>query len=538
MPKLLWATPRTQKAKGIKWLLTTKYPNNTFGGLNIATPEKVYLIQETAEITLATVIFPCFGRPCPINPAHGFVESRIVNNVDEVATLWQETIVADPMGELLLMPIIKAACSAIYVGENGVLTIGPSNNGATAGNKEAITLPVAPTPYIMDFGSIGINNGNVAYFELVYGTVPNSLDYDVCSYNYAYLVQARAGVACNPVDKEFFPPGLTQVEVKEILEPNGDDLWWMKVTKDNTGKLGVIAYQENAPLTSHHAHHCKTNNIPFVTRTPKPNIGDIITYTPTPDAKFDEREFRIGVALGERKNRVGKELPFAIAVIHNAMYLSKSPYYARLLGYASTIIYRAGATACLGEARHYSGKNKWSRESVYRHAETSELVYLNTQLVNKTPRFIHANHWSSAFGRWPWFESAVASIKLWNRISECNPLQVLEATTTLLNKAHNNGWLFNKFIHQSVMDVAANSSGWAIVSHINDLYEVIKAVDVTPHKFRRRTRRVAGKKAIDWALIAGNKDNPTVEFTVCGQRILTFNWKERVQDLDEFFTEV
>src|ERR1035437_7070023 len=127
---------KTQKAKGI-------FAINHFKAL-----ENLSFMGKAVEHTWKPIKFPCFARPCPKRPRHGFVDSKVVNNPEEAAELIQKTLEIDPDGEVLFAPILDATYSAIWT--PGLISIGPGNDGATAG-KNSFALKVENTDWVPSY---------------------------------------------------------------------------------------------------------------------------------------------------------------------------------------------------------------------------------------------------------------------------------------------------------------------------------------------------------------------------------------------------
>ena len=91
---------RTQKARGLRaiWPLNNRLEKGWTTPIVISQP----LTPEFPSVSM----LPLMARPCPIRPRHGFVESRQVHSVEEVNQVLSETLVADPKGEVILMPFL------------------------------------------------------------------------------------------------------------------------------------------------------------------------------------------------------------------------------------------------------------------------------------------------------------------------------------------------------------------------------------------------------------------------------------------------
>src|SRR3990167_10201510 len=114
------ALARTQKGIGIG-ALRQVYPPNTLQLLGIA--------QE--ESHLEGIAYPCFARPAPSTPKHGYIDSCVVADFDEAKTLLAKVLADDPKGELILCGFHQAAFNMIWTPRS--LVIGRGHDGSTAG---------------------------------------------------------------------------------------------------------------------------------------------------------------------------------------------------------------------------------------------------------------------------------------------------------------------------------------------------------------------------------------------------------------------
>src|SRR5688572_21917508 len=95
---------KSQKVKGLIQLLTWKRNNEASNLSKILYPRFVVRSKEelSSLVDLPTFSYPYFARPCPLNPQHGFVDSRVVQNNEQLEKVIEETLAADPEGEVML----------------------------------------------------------------------------------------------------------------------------------------------------------------------------------------------------------------------------------------------------------------------------------------------------------------------------------------------------------------------------------------------------------------------------------------------------
>lgn len=486
----------TQKAKGImKGIphLINKYPNLYS---KISGPKHVYLGKKS-DITGNNLLnptynpkaFPCFARPCPKTPKHGFVDSRIINNKAELKKLFNEVLEHDKEGEIILGPHFeKVYYNAIYV-DSGVLSIGAGNDGATAG-KNSISFPVAPTKFIPTVKSkSGIKKKDSVYLEAIQSKGTLSGYHHGWTDNGWNLVQLRGGPAINTVSEDYIPK---TYKVKQVVVPCDDLVQWEKIVK--TLSVGTVVYGKGHTLASHAGVHCIIHKIPFVT-THKPSVGDILEPTENRHRKVipKREDFSAGVQAGMALCKASKVenmqtlFVFSLSVLHNWAYLKQSDHCGWLLGAAAVIFAKLGTALCLGEYRH-SGESKQSsgydsRHKIYKRTLNGKSTHKN---LPKAFRNFYAGKWNGGYGGLPWATCSWYTLELWKSIISTNNkksgvflkddevAQIVDTINRTTNLAHNGGWWFNKFSNHTDMDLAAQNPGLtALVSA--DIYAKLHA---------------------------------------------------------------
>ena len=153
---------RTQKAKGLQTLKGHRLPV-PFSQLSFNVYDDPQDIIDNEGISS---YHEMFARPCPLPHATGLLHFRIVTSVTEAIGVLNEAKAADPMAEMILMPVIEAKCSAVWT--PGSLTIGEGNDGATAGintRTMEVTGDLTTDEVRKEAGII-----HSPYMEFVYGT--------------------------------------------------------------------------------------------------------------------------------------------------------------------------------------------------------------------------------------------------------------------------------------------------------------------------------------------------------------------------------
>jgi len=412
------------------------------------------LIRVEENIDVAYIQYPCFARPCPKTPRHGFVESRVVKTAKDLHKLWAEVKAQDVDGEIIVGPFIKDAnYNAVYV-SSGILSVGPGHDGATGG-KKSISFPVAPHRFSSSFHDlVRIKKSDAMYLESVSNRKAGW-----------HLTQVRGGPHLRGGKKDYVPES---VKIKKVVLPSSDLLEWEQKVKGLD--KGTVVYGLGHTLASHAAVHCILHKVPFVTSF-KPEVGTILTPTTKGGSSGLNRiQFKRGVkaALDMNYKNPIKHLGFALAVLHNWAYLRKSDYAPELLGAAVTTFVKIGTALCLGEWRHGSGGPKGGREGIYKKVMNKGFTY-----IYRTPdafKNFYQDNWTEGFGGLSWANCAWYAYEMWKQvisiynakrtnISDREVASLIDKMNRAITMAHNNGWWFNKITDESLMDLAADQPG-------------------------------------------------------------------------------
>lgn len=502
--------PVTQKARGMWRLLRKDKLTNPCKLLKI--PGYVFLVVNSEdecdgkplevngkdtweEISKFLKFKDIFGRPCPKNPRHGFLESLKLRDKEHFIEVFAKTLEVDSEAEMLLMEMIDAKASAIYVPESGALIVGKGHDGATSGSHSAM-LPVCTSKIDCTFrDESGIHPDEHVYFEIV------------GSNEGAFVVQARSGLPIPVGVRNYIPK---KMQVQNIIEPTDDLLAWEALCKALKGSEGIVAKQIGGSLGSHPAIHCRSNEIPYLTYDVQ--IGDWIEPSEVGAPPFDPVKFAEGLALTEKtsadasEDTIAPSLNLAIALMHNLIPLEYSEQYSKLFGYSIGWIFRAAAIACIGESRHYKYKNDFKQDQrhvVYQKCLNWSNEDLCKYLATFSYRFVQQD-WPASYGGWRWFVALVQTVKLWNQITSGQRLEALETANKILNLAHNGGWLLNKFTSQTVMNNAQNTPGEFLASMVVPLWGVVDS-KVDPIMVKPRKYRGSAKWKVSISAVYGQK---------------------------------
>lgn len=441
---------RTQKSKGLVELRNKVKE----------WPVPPFVVLSIPPLPGFPITFPIFARPCPVTPRHGFVESRLVDSLDQLMVVWKETIEADLHGEVVLMRPVVAKLSAVWAGGN--LAMGPGNAGATEG-KDSFTFPTTDKPPIIE----------------KWETIKDSPFFEfVNNGKITYIVQLRDGP--NPGrGQDQIPYDLV---VTRIILATGDFKYWedlmLEVGKE---ERGAVVYHEGGNLTSHYAIHAKLNKVPLMCSR-KPKLGESLssTYTPRP---ANIEEFQKGIYYGLTTPskywksdsilpNMGKAGEFVLTALHNSAYFDLSiPEHARWMGAACALAVRVSWMSCLGEIRYCKSKPTLGISGKGRHKIYEEgwndFEEMLERIVPALHLFADQKKWTGGFGGKKWRLCCEASILLWNECVKVlngeDPKDLVLSLNRTINQYHNGGWFWSKFMDCGLMtDVPKRASYYAL----------------------------------------------------------------------------
>lgn len=252
---------RTQKAQGlVLWHMDKFMLLREIGVLK--SPKNTIVSVWPHDPIPSADRYPLYGRPCPVTPRHGFVDSENVHGTIDAKAITKATEKEEPDGEVMFMPRLSGCFSAVV--NNAGVTWGRGNDGATSGRGGGVTIPaytsakrwnrvIAPTlgldgPY-HGFAN-GISEDSSFFLELV--EHKGSME----------LVQVRTGPAI-PGIRDFVP---STMKVKHILTLKEGGpytlLEWEKLI--HSCKPGSVFVFRSGSLASHYAVHAIQNGIPVI----------------------------------------------------------------------------------------------------------------------------------------------------------------------------------------------------------------------------------------------------------------------------------
>jgi hypothetical protein len=512
---------RTQKAKGILRGIPA-LRGASFLGEMFNSYESPLLVSKKSQCRLPYGD-PVFARPCPTNPRHGFVDSRVITSNKQLKQLLDEVKKEDPNGEIILSryyPRVKY--NAIYVGD-GMLSVGPKNDGATGGNN-SIGVPVAPYKFADKvYKASGLNKDESVYLEFIH-----TLDE-------WHVVQVRGGPKAE-TRSDFIP---RTVKVNKIVKPNDNLLAWEKEVK--TFKSETVVYGAGHTLTSHAAIHCVINNIPFITSF-IPKVGQIIKKN-NKQTKIDAKDFRRGVAAGVKICKkiyitnygnvdiIKDYAIYALSVLHNWAYIKNSIHAGWILGSAAVIFSKICATLCHGEYNHRDFILNRNRNYIY-----AKTLHCGLKSIYDLPRIcksFYSEQWEPDYGGIKWATCAWYVCKMWNaicdiyngsreNIEETKISTYINLMNKVINLAHNCGWWLDKIMEEKELDLFKDKSGLVLtsVSHIlYQIYQQIKCQNILkrpPHKIQINNAPCDYHKThgLRWAYAKTNHDISKLMFYI------------------------
>ena len=404
--------PQTQKAKGILGLAA--HPPNTF---SIEYVKKVTVYPHSPVQT-----FPFFARPCPKEPRHGFVESRVIETLDQWNALVAEVQAAEEGAEIVMMPFIHCQYSGVLT-ETGV-SYGPGHDGSTGG-QEARAVPAAcsKTQLLHMFGLTqaasvsALKDSPFLEFVEQSGTLQ--------------AVQLRSGTAvplfpmyvpCQMIVQEIVTP--TPAEIKELLA-------WEKRMKTLKGRPGVVIHFPGGVMHSHVAvqaiEQTKHTEHPFAVfvTTECPKVGDALEPVNAVDPMTPQECEELAAMLASSITNVNLDTPtsqseairLGVAALHASPFWSGDRHLLILRAMAVGSLLKFASAAVLGELRHWRSRGpgrynnvrlttpldederlgKLSRDQVYDRAFKLHVKLLAPRMGTAYKDF-RTKGWSGSFG--------------------------------------------------------------------------------------------------------------------------------------------
>ncbi len=438
--------------------------------------------------------FPKFGRPCPLTPRHGFVDSRVLHDVGDVMRLIAETLAIERDAEIMFGPVLEGKWSAIV--NNAGVSIGRGHDGATGG-KGALLIPAPVDPSMLAEAVDATQIKEAPFYEVVGHS------------HHAELVQMRDGPAM-PATADFIPG---PVRVGRVMIPHDDLLRWETEIKEASSDTVVWAH--GSTLASHAAVHAIARGLAVVTSERKPVVGEMLEPTAednklTKDAlHYTARQlvaalkirFGHSVLGGTSSRGAQSHCLTAVCALQASAPWGPREDLARIRAWAIATLARYLTAACAGEARHFPtagparyyarGLHRYkyedrprskahpdldiagyydpdpvglhgSREQYYREALALNAVECEKMAAACIRDF--SGDWAGGMGGPAWLGVAVKTHDLWRAIFRFTAKPTLPrfqvmvmAANTAINTAHNGGPILTK---------------WALVEHLTEASRV------------------------------------------------------------------
>lgn len=428
---------RTQKLKGLLSL-----------GFYFPTISPTYTFHEEGEpakdgLTDSILSWSkMFARPCPVRPRHGFVDSRLVTSLAELDGVIKETLIADPGGEVMLVPFHQSTWNAVWT--PSCLSIGKGHDGATCG-KDTLNIPLSGrhnlNPTLIE--KAGIGKEEWPYIEAVMGAdkAPQ-------------LTQLRAGPIGD--SKRDYIPSPTSVEEIITVDTSSSLLEWEERIKGLEGKKGVVVSHIGGSLVDHFSVHARSFQIPVITTRPI-EVGEVLE--PLGEIPPDPEAILKGLAVGEAfplniNENCGNAVAMLLFALHNSASLEGEGAF--WVGVGASLMMRLGGTALKGEARHINN-NKGPRYSVYARVLNNSLRRQRAALPRNVHILRYGQFGGNSVGGRKWALCGAATAKLFDAVGELasHPSQetvgvMMRAYNNAVNQAHNGGWWLNKFGSQDL----------------------------------------------------------------------------------------
>jgi len=337
---------QTQKARGVSMLASLRNHGVLPGFLQtVDFCVLPYNLQPLHQLT------GLFARPCPERPRHGFVESRKVNNLQELLDTYVQAKAADPKAEVLVMPALTGLASAVVA--DHAVTWGKGNDGVTGGKGVQFVVPIQAGklgPRLKDrikscFGhDAGITDS--PFLELV------EHKGDVT------IVQMRDGPSMGVVRYNFVPKN--GYRVQSIVHPTVEELdnllaWEARVHELEHGTAIVCA---GMSLASHVAVHGIAKGLAVVTEPAlckNIKVEDILYPEAEQPPKLTKRHYNMMRGYFRRHVTLHRKsaTQASVAILHTIPYWGPEPHLLKLRVAGVVMLARLLTAACLGEARHF-----------------------------------------------------------------------------------------------------------------------------------------------------------------------------------------
>jgi hypothetical protein len=446
---------QTQKANGLHKLQKADLRTGNFCILKNADLQRIiqfYSSYGFIDSFYTSIHFPKFFRPCPLRPRHGFVNSRVCNNREELIELIQETLAHDEEAEMIVMPLIDADLSAVIT-KSG-MTVGSGSDGATSGSNQTLQWSLhSDLNWLSEH--VGITN------DLFLETL--------LSDRILYYVQARDGVLPDALRSDaWIPADLTVTCLIDVA--TYDDAGPAYESAIQNAPPGSVLIHRGGTMLSHWAQHAIVKKIPIIFDDRDIKIGDQLVANVALTDYVDHRDALMqGIQYGMTCNLFDNTydvMQIVLLTLHNAMTLRHTAHGSTMIGFAASALLRYSYAAILGEIRHLKKRHKQERHEIFSDTLRSfdDFLDCRKKITDSRNKFF-TRKWSCGYGGQSWGNCSQAAKQLEHAL-----LQVVREKSynqqaindlilkshTVINCAHNNGPFLDKFTSSNFFDSAAH----------------------------------------------------------------------------------
>lgn len=484
--------PQTQKARGILFLQNDASASIGVSDVNMLINKHIAFKSGTM-FTESSFNYPVFARPCPTVPRHGFVDSIVCKNSNELNSVSLETNKVEPDAEILVTKPINSFYNAIVTG--GVITFGDGNDGATSGkNVKYFYLNEDPIGPAINLDQSVLLEGEVPFYEIVMGE--NNVNHGATS---PYLVQVRSAPGM-PASKNFIPK---EIKVEKIIKAEGDLIEWEKKVQ-NIDSSNTIIDHEGGSLASHFSIHAVVNNIAIFTEN-VPSIGDTVFPNSESSDITDEHRQKFKNAFFHAFSCAGNLLKagslkylsssvmsnivkLGLSSIHNYAAINKHKDY-ELLGHVMGLFVKSIFSVSMGECRYAASKVN-SIPKIYKditnHGKSRSFCY-KSMLENDVTKSIYDIHraffvfdsleWNGSYGGEKWANCTRSAIDLYNSCVEGDIVSIVQKFNTVIHESHNGGPYLNKIIDIYDFDMAAKNPSLYAIQNLSNIVDILSFVN-------------------------------------------------------------
>ncbi len=489
--------PRTDKARGILACQKLEY---NFGVQSIK--GSVYVIPYKECPPLVAVRFPMFGRPCPLTPRHGFVDSKPVLNWTEVIYMLAKSAKEDlsGVGEIVLQPILRGKFSAV-VTNNGI-TWGAGNDGVTAGSaKKLIHIPVSSSRenwvYFLKVLFLTLSREDIQklcpdipYLELVENNTET------------VVVQIRNGPEQGINEVDFIP---VTVEVNRVLKVSpATNLLNLDKSLRNAPP-GLVVNGVGMPLSAHACVQAMCHNIPVITSRAV-HVHDVLTPTKhrrpvlkSADTKAIAKTIRKHLKSPwpmNTENERNNAVLTSVGMVQVQWCWDNKPYLLEIRAVCAVMLLRAVLAGCMGEMRYASSRlGPWHELKCRTSAKTIDLelagdLEKRTRCQIQEDRFASVETattirkalaftsrgfgepgWGNSYGGRKWDSVAkggiLCAIALGRFLRTPSPINwnlLIAALNAMINVEHNNGKCLTKYVTNTALLMVTKSPASAFLN--------------------------------------------------------------------------